>query len=346
VSVMIEIHEHLSAPSADEHLNAPSADEHLAARRVPFDSATPAAGRGSLLDELLGAGLLVSTGVLGLYGRSGTYQDVADGVGLMVRRWGQLLGAQRVHLPPVLARATFLHTNYLESFPDLMGSVHVFTGGDAEHKQLLQRVASGGDWPVLLEPADVVLSSAACHGLYPLCTGTLPDGGRTFDVQSVCFRHEPSAHAARMQSFVMHEIVHVGTAEGAWNHREDGLARGLRMLEGLGLSMRAVPASDPFFGRVGSVLAAGQLEEQLKMEGVTPIPGTDGETAVMSANSHRDHFGKPFAIRCATGEVAHSACVAFGIDRIVVALLAVHGFEPAAWPFYVRAQLGLAGTQG
>lgn len=303
------------------------------------------AGSGSLVRRMLDAGLLVPTGVLGLYGRSGTYQDVADGISDMVRQWGRTLGASRVHLPPVLPRSTFAHTNYLESFPDLMGSVHVFTGGDAEHKQLLKRVETGGDWPALLEPGEVVLASAACHGVYPLCTGTLPEGGRTFDVQSYCFRHEPSAQAARMQSFVMHEIVHVGTPDAAWDHREEGLARGLRMLEGLGLPMQAVPASDPFFGRVGNVLAAGQLEEQLKMEGVTAIPGTDGVTAIMSANSHRDHFGHPFAIETADGGVAHSACVAFGIDRIVVALLAVHGFEPARWPFYVRVQLGLAGDE-
>lgn len=306
-------------------------------------SGAAAPGPGSLVRRMLDAGLLVPTGVLGLYGRSGTYEDVADGISAMVRRWGATLGAQRVHLPPVLARSTFAHTNYLESFPDLMGSVHVFTGGDAEHKELLRRVESAGDWPALLEPAEVVLASAACHGVYPLCTGTLPPGGRYFDVQSRCFRHEPSVHAARMQSFVMHEVVFVGSPDDAWSHREEGLSRGLRTLEALGLEMTAVPASDPFFGRVGAVLAAGQREEQLKIEGVTTIPGTEGVTAVMSANSHRDHFGRPFYIETAEGETAHSACVAFGVDRIVVALLAVHGFDPAVWPFYVRAQLGLPG---
>ncbi|MGH9100256.1 MAG: amino acid--[acyl-carrier-protein] ligase, partial [Acidimicrobiales bacterium] len=112
-------------------------------------------------------------------------------------------------------------------------------------------------------------------------------------------------------------------------------------LEGLGLDMTAVPASDPFFGRVGTVLAAGQLDEQLKMEGVTPIPGTDGSTAVMSANCHRDHFGRPFAISTGDGQVAHSACVAFGIDRVTVALFAVHGLCLSDWPSRVLAELGL-----
>jgi seryl-tRNA synthetase len=59
----------------------------------------------------------------------------------------------------------------------------------------------------------------------------------------------------------------------------------------------------------------------------------------MSANCHRDHFGLPFGIETDSGEVAHSACVAFGVDRIAVALLARHGLDPADWPGPVRAQL-------
>lgn len=308
-------------------------------------SSAGGAGAETLLQRMLAGGLLVETGVPGLYGRSGTYHDVAAATAAMVTGWASTLGATRLHLPPLLARATFAHTNYLESFPDLMGSVHVFSGGDREHKELLRRVETSEDWPALLEPAEVVLASAACHGVYPLCTGRLPEGGRFFDVESYCFRHEPSEHPARMQSFLMHEVVYVGAAEEAWTHREEGLAHGLEMLENLGLPMRAVPAADPFFGRVGAVLAAGQVEDQLKLEGVTPIPGTEGVTAVMSANCHRTHFGHAFGIATADREVAHSACVAFGIDRIVVALLARHGLDPSSWPGSVREQLELPGPR-
>jgi seryl-tRNA synthetase len=301
---------------------------------------TPGATGSPLTDRLLSEGLLVPTGVQGLYGRSGAYQDVADGVSRLVGGWAERLGADRYRFPPVLSREVFAHTNYLESFPDLMGSVHVFSGGDREHKELLRRVEAGGDWPALLEPADVVLTSAACHGVYPMCTGRLPAGGRTFDVAATCYRHEPSSHPARLQSFVMHEVVHVGTAARAWDHRERGLAEGLALLGSLGLETTPVPANDPFFGRAGMLLASGQRDEELKIEGVTAIPGTEGTTAVMSANAHRDHFGRPFRIETDDGAVAHSACVAFGIDRIVVALIALHGTVPAAWPRAVRDALG------
>ena len=59
-------------------------------------------------------------------------------------------------------------------------------------------------------------------------------------------------------------------------------------------------------------------------------PGTT--TALLSANCHRDHFGDSFAIETFGGEVAHSACIGFGIDRIVLALFRTHGLDLSAWP--------------
>ena len=46
-------------------------------------------------------------------------------------------------------------------------------------------------------------------------------------------------------------------------------------------------------------------------------------------------------IRTADGEPAHTACVAFGIDRLAVALFAQHGVEIGGWPEAVRARLGV-----
>jgi hypothetical protein len=232
---------------------------------TPGDSATDAGAFAALAARLVEARLLYPVGVTGLYGRSATYQSISDAVDGLVTRWGASLDAEMIYFPPIIARSTFEHTNYLESFPDLMGSVHIFTGDDRDHRELLRRVESDGDWPALLEPADVVLSSAACHSLYPLVTGTLPAAGRYYEVRGTCFRHEPSLDPARMQSFGMHEVVFLGEPADAQRHRDEGLAHGLDLLSGLKLAMEAVPANDPFFGRLGTVLAAGQLDEQLKM---------------------------------------------------------------------------------
>lgn len=290
--------------------------------------------------QLVQAGTLVPAGVDGVYGRSRDFEAIANGVIALVDAWADGLGAQRLGFPPVVARDTFRHTNYIESFPDLIGSIHVFRGDDRDHAELLRRLNDKGNWPELLEPTDVVMASAACHPLYALCTGTLPAAGRLFAVLGFCFRHEPSIDPARMQSFRMQEVVCVGDPGDALSHRDEGLRFGLEMLASLGLDMTPTAANDPFFGRAGRVLATGQLEQQLKIEGVTPICSKTRPTAIMSANYHQDHFGEPFSIHTAGGEVAHSACVAFGIERITLALLHRHGLDLGSWPDDVRQALG------
>jgi seryl-tRNA synthetase len=289
-------------------------------------------------DQLFIAGLLYPTAVDGVYGKSATYERIAAGVQAAVTR----LGAGRfeaVHFPPVLDRSTFDRTGYLNSFPDLMGSVHVFQGNDRAHTELVRRYEDDENWMEILDPAEVVLCSAACHAVYPLCRGQLSDAGRRFEIHGYCFRHEPSPDPLRMQSFRMHELVYVGDPSGALAHRDSGLVDGLELLGGLGLDMTAVAANDPFFGRLGTLLANTQLEDALKIEGVTSIASADTPTAIMSANYAQDHFGAPFSIQTSSGAVAHSSCVAFGVDRITLALLDAHGFEPDRWPARVTERL-------
>jgi len=109
----------------------------------------------------------------------------------------------------------------------------------------------------------------------------------------------------------------------------------------LGLTWRIDHASDPFFGRGGKLMAASQVEQQLKFELLVPVRSAQEPTACMSFNYHRDHFGLAWNLRTATGDVAHTGCVAFGIDRLALALFATHGLNFARWPAAVRKALML-----
>jgi seryl-tRNA synthetase len=142
-----------------------------------------------------------------------------------------------------------------------------------------------------------------------------------------------------MQAFRMHEFVYLGDADMAVAHRDTWLERSAHVLGGLGLSVTAVLASDPFFGRAGKLLSANQRGESLKHEIVTSVRPGEGPIAVASSNCHLDHFGRGFGIETANGAVAHSACVGFGTERITLALFAAHGLDPEQWPAGVRDQL-------
>ncbi|PVY28180.1 amino acid--[acyl-carrier-protein] ligase [Williamsia muralis] len=299
--------------------------------------------RAAFRDALVSAGLLIPTGIDGLYGRGADFEQIIEAVDRLVLKAGAAAHGNRpvkMRFPPVFPRTTFEKTDYIASFPNLTGAISTFDGDNKAHRALLADREAGIDWDHHLASAGTMLVSAACHPSYATLTGTLPADEVLLDVYGYCFRHEPAIDPARMQAFRMHEFVRVGSAQSARDHRDLWIDRGLQVLADLGLTAHAEAANDPFFGRVGKMLAANQREENLKTELVVRLYGDlDGGTAVVSCNCHQDHFGETFGIITATGEVAHSACVGFGMERIALAMLRTFGLDISGWPAPIRAHL-------
>jgi seryl-tRNA synthetase len=293
------------------------------------------------LSELTLAGLLIPSGVKGVYARSGTFEHVIDQFEHLVTRKGRHLKPEVMRFPPVFNREHYCRINHINNFPDLMGSVHSFTGGDPEHVELIQKFENGEDWSRDLSASEVMLIPAACYPLYPTASGVLPPEGRVVDLKSFVFRHEPSDDPARMQIFRQREYVRLGSAEQALAHRDDWLEQGGAILRSVGLEVQAVVANDPFFGRGARMMKATQREQVLKFELVIPICSEEKPTAISSCNYHLDYFGLAFDIKTSDGKPAHSACIGFGLERIALALFKTHGFELSAWPTSVRRELEL-----
>lgn len=295
-------------------------------------------------DELIDAGLLVPMGLDGLYGRDAVFEDIIDGIDRVVRRKGSKVHgdrATRLRFPPVYSRAAFERTAYIASFPNLTGAVSTFTGDSKGHRALLADRDAGLPWDGHLSPAGTMLVSSACHPSYATLPKTAPAQGHLLDIYGYCFRHEPDIDPARMQAFRMHEYVVVGADTQAQDFRDSWIGHSMAVLEELGLNARPTPANDPFFGRGGAILAANQRDEGLKVELVVRLYGDlDDGTAVVSANCHREHFGQTFGLSAADGNVAHSACVGFGMERIALAMLRTHGIDPTAWSADLRGRLG------
>lgn len=294
-------------------------------------------------EELVNAGLLIPSGVRGLYGRSGAFEHIVEQFEAYITRMGAHLNPEVIHFSPIFNRAHYERTDHVETMPDLMGSVHSFTGGERQHRELVEKVQKkDSGWSHDLQPTEVMMVPAACYPLYPTATGVLAQGGRTVDLCAFVFRHEPSDDPARMQIFRQREYVRLGTADEAHGHRDYWLQRGHEMLESVGLDVKPVLANDPFFGRGGRVMQATQREQNLKYELVVPICSEENPTAVASCNYHLDHFGLKFDIKTANDEPAHSACIGFGLERIALALLKKHGLDPTAWPSSVKKVLAQA----
>ncbi|MFM0036004.1 amino acid--[acyl-carrier-protein] ligase [Paraburkholderia strydomiana] len=303
-------------------------------------------------DELLAAGLLIDTGENGLYGRSQIFEDVLDRLNVAITHLGADQQPEVLRFPPAMRRTDFEDSEYLKSFPNLAGTIHSFCGDDLGHRRLLRALDdaltdSDSDsersdaWMAQQKPTRVVLTPAACYPIYPVMArrGALPAEGRTVDVLSYCFRHEPSLDPGRMQMFRQREYVRLGSADQVMAFRQRWIDRGSLLVTMLQLPVEVDLANDPFFGRGGKIVADSQRAQALKFELLIPIADPRGKTACLSFNYHMEHFGAIWKIACADGAVAHTGCVGFGMERITLALFRHHGLDVNGWPDEVRALL-------
>jgi seryl-tRNA synthetase len=242
-----------------------------------------------------------------------------------------------------MSRKQLEKSGYLESFPNLLGCVCALHGTEAQIRSAADRYREGGDWTTSLAAADLVLSPAACYPVYPLVAsrGGVGAGGLIFDVSADCFRREPSRSLDRLQSFRMREFVRIGSPEEIRVFREGWMGRAEGLADELALPYTLDVASDPFFGRVGQMMAVSQVQNSLKFELLIPFYPGAKPTACMSFNYHQAHFGEVWGLYDARHEHAHTSCVAFGMDRLAVALFANHGIDLARWPASARHALAL-----
>ncbi|HKM87916.1 MAG TPA: amino acid--[acyl-carrier-protein] ligase [Xanthobacteraceae bacterium] len=290
--------------------------------------------------DAIAEALLLPSGIEGIYARTAAFEDVVDGLAALISRHREP-GTEVLRFPPVMSRRQLEKSGYLNSFPHFLGCVCCLNGDEAEVRGAVERFEADEDWTPALSAADLVLSPAACYPVYPLVAsrGEVPAEGLKFDVAADCFRREPSRELDRLQSFRMREFVCVGTPRQVDDFRRRWMNWAPDFAGQLGLEYRIEAASDAFFGRGGKLMATSQIEQALKFELLIPVRSAAEPTACMSFNNHRDHFGTAWNLRNATGQGVHTGCVAFGMDRLALALFATHGLDLQDWPATTRTAL-------
>lgn len=202
-------------------------------------------------------------------------------------------------------------------------------------------------------PGQRVMPPAVCYHVYGMREGERLDGAPLLLTgRGRCFRNEPEPNPTlgRLRVFEMREIVALGNRTDVERFRRDMIDRVRAFVSELGLEGRIERASDPFFlqprEEIDHLPAKGLPEPggRRLMQRMLPLKyelrlllDERGHTcAVASFNHHMDFFGRRFRIRLSNGAMAQSGCVAFGLERWVLAFLAQHGIDEQAWPAEVR----------
>ncbi|MFE9440023.1 aminoacyl--tRNA ligase-related protein [Streptomyces sp. NPDC006602] len=279
-------------------------------------------------DRLVAGGWLRPTSVAGLLNLTSKFETAVARLQAALTAADPSDSPGPLWCPPVVPREVIERAEYAESFPQLLGAVHTLGGEEAV----------AGD---AASPTDVVLAPASCYAIYPQVADSTLAEPVFFDVVGHCYRQEATSEVGRFRSFRQREFVVIADDGYALQWRDEWLARGEELLTRLGLTIEVQPANDPFFGPVGEFMRVSQLQQCLKFELVTRVSADDPGTAVASVNSHRDHLGHRFGIRFGRDgeeEPAHSSCTAFGIERVVLALIHAHGDDLDVWPDFVESR--------
>jgi hypothetical protein len=272
--------------------------------------------------------------------------DLMDVLDRRIQRMAGTFAAERRQFPSVIGAATLERCGYMRSFPHTL----TFVTHLREDLRAIERFAAGaaveGGRLAMSDDAlagvESLLASAVCFHLYALLADTVQPAPRAVTARGRCYRWESGnlLGVERLWDFSMREVIFVGPADWVLVQRRRGIELATALLDDLGLAYTIETATDPFFIENYAAHAAFQAAFDLKYEARALLPWKNDTLAVGSFNYHQDFFGRAFAMReSIDGAPLHTACVAFGIERLAFAIVAQHGPEPAAWPPALRAEL-------
>lgn len=290
--------------------------------RLPEDIVRELVKRGELWDA-----------VPGLTGMRGSLSELRRNISTTV---GELAGRftdDEWRMPQGIAFETLERASYFESFPQWLSGASHLSSDESALERIATSVSPGDMARRSFEPASAALPPAVCYHTYAALRGRPISSPLVMTAEEVCWRHE-SGRLARLErgwAFTMREIVYLADAGDTETFRQRGIEEAVSLAESLGLSVRVEVASDPFFAPSARGKALLQRVKALKHELL--IDYDDGRSlAIASFNNHEQFFGDAFDISLPDGTPASSACVAFGIERWMLAVLIAHGVDSVGWP--------------
>ena len=225
-------------------------------------------------------------------------------------------------VPAALPLETLERAGYFASFPHWLTMASHLTDDD----RVLERIASSAmparDAAAAGATAAAALPPAVCYHVYAALSGSVVRSPRLVTAQGCCWRHEGDRHAAleRGWAFTMREVICIGSESDCVRFRDRGIAATLALAAELQLAGEMAAAEDPFFAPTSRGRALFQRIKGLKQELRLAIG--DGDTvAAASFNLHEQFFSEAFDIRLDDGSPAFSACIAFGLERWLLASL-------------------------
>ena len=252
--------------------------------------------------------------------------------------FGKEFHAELEIFPSTILSKTLDRCNHFTSFPEHMDFV-AHLKQDLEVLSGFSSACRTEGWSAALHEGrmalnDFAISPSCCYHAYEGMEGwDLEKPGRCITAIMACHRYEGANQRSltRLRSFHMREVVWVGQPAWVIGNRVRSEELMCEWAKDWELSCTLEIANDMFFTDDFSVKASFQRQQEVKRELRMDIPAENCSISVFSSNFHSTTFGKAFGITVG-GRPAVSACLGWGGERWVYALLSQFGFDPEKWP--------------
>ena len=246
--------------------------------------------------------------------------------------WAAQCDAREYQFPSMIPARELNKIGYFKSFPHHLTFPTSLAPDQENLTEFAAQDALDTEGQVLFgrcgcAPVKDVLTPAACYHFYVNFQNQVLDAPRYVTTRTTCFRKETHYEPLRRQwSFSMREIVCLGTASEVTEFLDTRRRTVEQFFEQVGLPIQWDGATDPFFNPSSNPKYLAQKLDPVKTEMVF-----NGDLAIGSVNFHRNYFGEAFKISRA-GEEAFSGCIAFGLERWILAFITQFGEDEAGWP--------------
>ena len=313
-------------------------DEQFGERSRTYFHKEGSLARPDAWEELLGRRWITMAGQghVIMRGPAAKLMRVVDAV--VLRDFAEVFGAEEEVYPSTILCTTLDRCNHYSSFPEHVDFV-AHLKPDVDVLGSFAEACSEGGWrPALhqnrMAEPDFAVSPSCCYHCYEGMEGwSLEAPGRCVTAVLGCHRFEGANHRTlrRLRAFTMREVIWVGAPSFVLESR----AEADRMIEAWAarwqLDCSYEVANDMFFTDNYSVRASFQRQQEAKKELRASLAREGHDLSIFSSNFHSNTFGKAFDITIG-GRPAVSACLGWGLERIVFALLSQHGLEVQDWP--------------
>ena len=282
----------------------------------------------------------------GLIGVRGSARELMEHIAFSLAELANDETSDEWSVPSGISFVTLERAQYFASFPQWLTAASHLSDDSSVLEGIARSDSPGSSARAAMQRPDAALSPAVCYHTYEKLAGQSVASPTLMTAEGVCWRHEGDrlAPLERGWAFRMREVVCLGTPVEVEDFRQRWMLRASAFAESLGLSVETVQATDPFFAPTARGKLVLQRIKALKHELIVRFP--DGRSlAIASFNNHERFFGESFEISLESGEPAATGCVAFGIERWLLAVLAANGVAPDdatefAWPANTHEPVG------